>query len=310
MAAPAFSSDGVRDLDSARHSAHADSITAHGPKADGRAVVEAIIAAPQGLKAAVTAPTQITLNWQAPAGASGERVFEWDGSRVQQIATLGPGASSLVVAGLAYGTEYFFYVQAYSSTGSAHTDWVGATTPPQPISVPAQFTLKAVSGTEIDVSWSAAPGATGYQLYGWNGHSMVLLGTFSSATTFAVKGLTPGTLNWFLIHAFNPSNQVYTAWKSAVTPPAAPLLAPTGFTARSDGEGDAVLRWTDSAGAVGYRVWVYDGTSWSQRRTVAPGVGQTVVGGLVRGRGYWFLVDAYTADYIQDVQTKPLYVIA
>ena len=84
---------------------------------------------------------------------------------------------------------------------------------------PTNVTASATSTTSAALSWTAAAGATSYQIYYSNGFQNVLIGTVSSRTTsVTISGLSPGTTSYFAVVATNGTSQAASNWAAVTTP--------------------------------------------------------------------------------------------
>jgi hypothetical protein len=96
---------------------------------------------------------------------------------------------------------------------------------------PNSVTATAVSSSQINVSWDAAPGATGYEVDQYIGGSFKKIASVAgNITSYSVGGLSPGTEYEFRVGAFNsanPTNPSYGGgYPYAKTFPAAPPRPP------------------------------------------------------------------------------------
>ena len=92
------------------------------------------------------------------------------------------------------------------------------------------FTAQVISTSEINLSWSASSGASGYNVYELESGQAVLVGSLgSSATSFAVGSLSAGTTYSFEVTAFNSAGSTATNWLQATTSISiATVAAPSG----------------------------------------------------------------------------------
>src|SRR4029077_13924848 len=124
-------------------------------------------------------------------------------------------------------------LSAQSSPASATTPAAQDTTPP---SVPTGLTAKAVSSSQINLSWTASSdnvGVSGYRVFR-NGAQIAT----TSATSFANTGLSPSTTYTYAVAAFDAAGNVSAQSSPAsATTPAAPDTTPpsVSITAPADG---------------------------------------------------------------------------
>jgi collagen type VII alpha len=240
------------------------------------------------------------MSWTGVAGATGYRVKEWDGTQAQTLATLAPGQHAYAIAGLAPATRHFYTVEAFNLMESVSTPWLVGTTLAEPIGAPGHLTLTP-SGTEVNVTWTEATGATGYRVYLWDGAQTRLAGqTDGNTTQLLVKDLNASTVYWFYLEAYNGSNSASTAWQRVVTTATSPpLLAPANVAANRVASGQIELTWNGAARATGYMVYHWNGSHW-EVLSALPGSARTArVTGLLVGRQQWFLVLAYTGGFME-----------
>ncbi|MYS85612.1 glycoside hydrolase family 18 protein [Embleya scabrispora] len=182
---------------------YADDLSLTGP--GGGTQVPAV---PTGLTAGTPTTTSVPLSWTAVPGATGYNVYR-NGTKVQSVS--GTGAN---VTGLTANTAYDFQVSATNSAGeSAKSAPVTATTTGGGTQIPATPTGLAAgtpTTTAVPLTWTAVPGATGYNVYR-NGASAQAV-TGPSAT---VTGLSPATAYSFQVSATNSAGE--SAKSAAVT---------------------------------------------------------------------------------------------
>jgi chitodextrinase len=229
---------------------------------------------PTGLTASAVSGTQVNLSWSAATdnvGVTGYYVYLND----QPLATT--AATSFSHTGLAAGSTYNYRVSAYDAVPN-HSAWtaaVSATTKlvdTQAPGLPTGLTASAVSGTQVNLSWSAATdnvGVTGYYVY-LNDRPLAT----TTATSFSHTGLTAGSTYNYRVSAFDavPNHSAWTAPASVRTPD---TIAPTiGITAPLSGatlQGIITIAAgaTDNVGVVGVQ-FRYNGINLGAEDTSAP----------------------------------------
>ena len=174
--------------------------------------------------------------------------------------------------------------------------WASVVTPPDAITVPTNLHVVSVTATQATIQWGLATGATGYQIYGWNGAAYVLLGTVSATTTtFVATGLTPGSSNYFYVESFNATNSATTDWVLATTPVLA-VAAPTSLKATAVNTTTIALSWKAGKGQTAYNVYQWDGNVGTAPVLVATLAANAVTyqaTGLTPGTTHWFYVQAF-----------------
>lgn len=177
------------------------------------------VSAPQNFTVTATSSTTAQLAWSTVTGASGYRVYEWINGQAVQVASLGAGTTSTTISGLKAGSLDYFYVNAYNATSSASTAWASIIMPSAATLSAPNVVATATSSTTGTLSWSASAGATGYQIYYWNGLQAVLLGTVGASTTaVSLSGLSAGTTSYFAVVAYNSTTSAASKWTALSTP--------------------------------------------------------------------------------------------
>jgi len=186
------------------------------------------------------------------------------------------------------GTNHIFFDVSNTNFTISNT---ADTTPPTPPTLSASGT----TSTSTNLSWTVATdniGVVGYDVY----RGATLIGTTTTATTFAVTGLSPSTSYSFTVRAKDGSGNISTASNTVTittsapdtTSPTAPTLSASGTTATTTN-----LSWTgatDNVAVTGYDV--YQGTTLIGSTTTATTYAVT---GLVASTTYSFNVRAKDA---------------
>src|SRR6185436_6721801 len=172
-----------------------------------------------------------------------------------------PTTTTFSDTGLTGGTSYSYRVRAtdaaanlsgFSNVASATTTDTTAPT------APTGLTPTVVSGTQINLSWTASTdnvGVTGYQVERCQGagcSTFTQIGT-PTTTTFSDTGLTGGTSYSYRVRATDavPNLSGYSAVATTSTNDTASPTAPTGLTATAVSGTQINLSWTASTDNVG-----------------------------------------------------------
>ncbi len=160
-----------------------------------------------------------------------------------------------------------------------------------PLPAAPTFTAKAISGTQIGLSWTAASGATSYivdELVSGSWKQIASLGqnTFSYTAT----GLAPGTNYTFKVGAANVAGIVFAASQTVETYTAAPTL-----TANAVSSTQINLSWTPVTGATSYVVDELIAGAWQAVTTLNSSSKSFSVTGLTADETYYFRIGAVDA---------------
>ena len=214
---------------------------------DNNGVIAARQDVPTGFTAVVISSTQINLSWSVSPGAAGYNIFK-DGTKLKSVTT-----TSTSDSGLTPNTQYCYAISAYDVSGneSVQSSQLCATTNVVAPPSPTGLNITAVSSSQIDLSWTAAAGATSYKVY----KGGVLLKSVTSVST-SDTDLTASTQYCYSVSASdgsgNESAQNSQLCTSTYGPPPA---IPTGLTVRATSPTRVDLSWTATAGASQYKIY-------------------------------------------------------
>jgi hypothetical protein len=272
-----------------------------------------VIAAPTNVRITGTTLTQVNLAWNNATGATGYRIFMWDGVRSTQIGTATPATPAFSVNNLRPGTVYYFFIQAFNATNTANSDWVSATTVAQGLTAPTNLQTQIIGPNTLGLSWNDVAAETGYRVFRWDGNRLtnpVVIANLSANTTgFQVTGLLPGTTYWFYVQAFNATSFANTAWVSAATAAALPLQAPIQLSVTNNGPNSVTLSWTEPARAVGYGVYIWTAFGWSHLTNVPRGTHSLPINGLAANQTHWFMVSSYTDGFAEVAYSQAVFAV-
>jgi chitodextrinase len=146
--------------------------------------------APTNLAGTAASSTQINLTWTASTGSpTGYYVYR----NSTQVGTT--SSTSYSDTGLTASTQYSYYVAAYNSNGtSGNSGTVKVTTSVAP--APTNLQGAAASSSQINLTWTASPGATGYTIF----RNSSQVGTSTSAS-YSDTGLAASTQYSYYVEA-------------------------------------------------------------------------------------------------------------
>ena len=173
------------------------------------------LAAPTGLRVTANGDSSLSLAWDAVAGAAGYAVYR-DGTKIG-----GAAGETHADNGLASGTEYRYAVSALAPSGAEgrpSSELLGKTTGSPPVvAPPTNLAAGAVTPNSVGLSWAAAAGAAGYDIFRGTGTGapVRINPTRVPVTSYTAEGLTPSTTYSFTVKAYDtagaasaPSNTV------------------------------------------------------------------------------------------------------
>lgn len=235
--------------------------------------------------------TSISLSWSGSTddtAVKGYQVYR-DGKKI--ITT---SKTTFTNSELVPGRKYTYAVKAYDAAGNispASADVEVGTYPDcQAPSVPGNLTISSPGYTSIVVSWSPSTDNTsvkGYVIYR-NGSKVAT----TSATSYTVKGLLPGTTYSFYVKAYdiagNYSSQSPDMPGATLADTTAPGK-PIGLKATSVTETEITLMWSPSSDNVkvkSYEITCNGEKTITQTKTIYHGKN------LIPGKSYKFTIKA------------------
>jgi ELWxxDGT repeat protein len=216
---------------------------------------------PTGATAVPATATAITFTWTDNAdneqGYTVQRSTSPTFASVDLSVSLAPGTTSFADTGLANDATYYYRVWAYNAGAASPAASASAHTPKIP-DAPSDLVAVAVSGGEIDLTWSdGSNNETGFLIQRSAtadfSAGVATLAAPPNATSLADRDLSVDTTYYYRLTSVNGVASSSSVSATAHTP-AAPL--PPGNLTINPQSGDRVtLTWTDNASAEsGYRV--------------------------------------------------------
>ena len=253
-------------------------------------------APPGDLTATSLSNSEVELTWTpSPDQVTGFNIQQSSdgGNTWSQGWTVPPDQTSYNVTGaFSPAGTYVFRVSAVNGVGQSE---------PAVVVLPGLPTASAVSETEIDLSWPAVSGATGYVLErsADDGLSWTTLSNGLETLSFSDTALNEGqTYEYHLavLQSLIPNPQSLFSSPTTVTTWA---TAPSGLSATYVSGGDVGLAWQDnSQNACGFQIEQSpDGVNWTVVGTTSSGeVTFTAPGPFLSGDSYRFRARAMNAD--------------
>lgn len=187
----------------------------------------AAIAAPNGLTA-VAAPTGVTLNWATVAGASQYNIYRGTTTTGPYTFVNSSATNSFADTGALPGSTYFYVVRSYNGLESANSSEVSR----RPIDNFNFSSATVATFSSADLVWSAATGATGYDiLYGTTSGNYTST-SLNRTTPTTLTGLSPATTYFVAIRAKNAvggSTTLLSNERTFTTSAQFPTVTITGF---------------------------------------------------------------------------------
>jgi hypothetical protein len=165
------------------------------------------LTAPSGLKVTDRKDTSISLSWDGVSGAAGYNVYRGPAKANVHLVT----ETAYTDAPLSSGTEYRYTVKATNTSGAegpTSAELVAKTSGlPPDVAAPTNLEAGSVTDTTVALSWTAASGVAGYDVYRWNGSTAPLRvnNSLIADTKYTVGGLAAGTSYTFTVRSENQS---------------------------------------------------------------------------------------------------------
>ena len=242
------------------------------------------LTAPTGLTLYNMSATEIDLSWNAVANANGYQIDRKIGAGTYSALVANNAGTTYPNTGLSAGTAYCYQIRTRNASGlpgPATTEVCKTTTPGAP-SFHAQ--TKALSTTQIQVSWNAASGASGYcvqfkqkQNQGTSdcsGEADWPADATCDDQAAQVRTYTAmeGTRYCMRVRSYVDNPKRYSAYNTP-TQKAALLSAVTDLTGLTTSTTTIVLSWTNKtagAGNNGYRIERKTGTGGTYATLTSP----------------------------------------
>ncbi len=255
--------------------------------------------APQNIKFSSSA-NSVVLNWSSVKGASGYRVYvknsktgSWD------IAVKSTGKkASATLNGLESGNRYTYAVRTYINTGTLilwSPEYSTINTVTKPVA-PGKVSVSCVGG-QVNFTWSAVKGATGYRLFLKQANGWKSVKT-TGATSYTVSGHKYNSTYTYAVRAYTKyGGEYYWAPSYTTVTFTVPKLNTTALSVKSNAVGKVNLSWKDVSGETGYQIWYSESATglYKKLSNYSANTISAVETGLKSGNTYYFKIRAYKA---------------
>lgn len=248
--------------------------------------------APTGLTASSITNTSATVAWNTVTNAVSYNL-QYKTSASSTWTTVNTTSTSYGLTGLTANTTYNYKVQAVcSSTSSAYSTASNFTTTAACATAPTGLTASSITSTSVTLGWTAASGATSYNIQYKLSSGSTWTTTTSATNSVNISGLTASSAYDYKVQAVcSASSSAYSSVANFTTLAVPCSSAPTGLTASSITSTGVTLGWTAASGATSYNIQ-YKTAAGSTWTTTTSATNSKVLTGLISNTTYNFKVQA------------------
>ncbi len=279
---------------------------------------------PTGVSATAVSPTQINLSWNTPSNNGGSSITGYkievrsgSGTFSNLVSNTGSTATTYSHTGLSTGTTYTYKISAINNIGTSSASGEVSATPTSSSSsgtpsAPTGLVATAISGSQINLSWSIPSNNGGYAISGYKieykigsgSYSNLVSNTGTTGTSYSHTGLTSGQLYTYRVSAINSIGTSSTSSEASATPTSSSSSssvpgAVTGLTATSASPTQINLSWgapsnNGGSAVTGYKIEAKKGSGAfevlvANSQSTATSFSHT---GLTTGTQYYYRVSA------------------
>jgi hypothetical protein len=219
-------------------------------------------AAPSNLSGSAVSGSQIGLQWtdnsSQETGFTLQRRQQGGGVWGAWSTAGSPAANATTFnnTGLTGGTTYQYRVRACNTQGCSAWSMSGTITTPVLPAAPSGATAVAVSGAQVDVTWTdGSANETRFELLRrtrnadltWGSYAL-LASPAANATGYSDTGVNEGTTYQYRVRACNAAGCSALASSNSVTTPATVPAAPSSLTGAALSPTQVQLGWSDNSG--------------------------------------------------------------
>lgn len=282
-------------------------------------VVVATLLGPDNLEAVAPSMTEVELTWSDNAeGENGFKIERHDDNSdwTELGIHVGANQARFLDSGLSSGTNYYYRVRAFNSTGHSDYSEESSVVTPGPPAQPTNPSIEILSATELKVKWVDNSGnEDGFEIErktGAGGEWFRISTTSPDVESFTDSDLTRSTTYFYRIRAFNALGGYsdYSDEVSATTPDVPPS-APGNLAVEAASAYQINLTWEDrSDNEVGFELERRTGaqSEWNLVADIEANSVHYEDQGLLPNTAYSYRLRAYNAvdfsDYSNEAATS------
>lgn len=217
------------------------------------------VASPTKLAVSSISGTNLTLKWNKVSGATSYMVYRFENSKLIYAGT--SKTNSITLNGQKLGSSTVYKVRGiFNESGTIHTDSSSRLTVKFQYTAPKAPTMTDYSANSLSLNWDRPTGATGYEIYTWNGTTGNYDYRMSCTSSDAVLSkLKESTMYKIKIRAIYGKGN-YSSFSPVLTVYTKPST-PTDFKCSSVTSTTCSLKWDKVKNATSYRVYRYNTSS-------------------------------------------------
>jgi fibronectin type 3 domain-containing protein len=279
-----------------------------GGKDELGSVEQAVVDPPTNLVANVVSGYQVNLSWDPVAGADFYVIKKGNAPGTETTFTSTSAASTTFTDDhLTPLTQYAYQVTAVIGPEESPPSNEVVFTTPAGIAPPTNVMAMAISTTRIDVSWTAAAGASKYYLFRATGAGPFAYVTTVVGTSYANMGLTPSTTYSFMLHSADDAGRESgdSNIATAMTPGTPPQIdPPMTVTATAVSSSRIEVSWSTAPNAVKYYVFQAQGAGPFSYVGTMLGTDYSATG-LAASTTYSYVIQAVDALDVASADSAP-----
>jgi fibronectin type 3 domain-containing protein len=253
--------------------------------------------APTNITASTTADNKASLSWSAVSRASSYNVYRSD-SQTGTYTKIGESASPSYIDMVTVAGAYYYKVSAVSAEGFEST--LSTSTVVITISsIPTNVSTNVV-GAEITVSWSAALGASSYNVYRSDSQTGIYTKIGESSSPLYIDTVSIVGTYYYKVSAVSAGNSESTL----STPTSATVSSIPTNVSTSIADAEVTISWSPVLGASSYNVYRSDSSGGTYTK-IGESTSLSYINTVTVARIYYYKVSAVSVDGFESTHSAP-----